>query len=148
MLKILSTFHFSCIIMTTDHTELKSRFQYKNNMTLLFAVIRGSHFFGLTNFPHFSRILFHFPSILKVHFQYDTLFPQFNFSDCQISPTFPVSIPTFQCKNFPMFSIFWVEFPDFSSLIEIRRLFLDQKMVSRFSKFSSTGWNHEYNHIQ
>ena len=42
---------------------------------------------------------------------------------------------------FPTFPVFWVKFPDFSSLNRILRHFCDWKILSNFSRFSSTGEN-------
>ena len=77
--------------------------------------------FGLINFHDFSSVFSIFQYFLKNIFIQSMIsyFHSFYFSNCQISLTFPVFIPFFQCQNFFIFPVFWVKFPDFSSLIKI-----------------------------
>ena len=113
----------------------------------------GSHIFGLTNFPDFSSILSPFSSIFSVFYLMNLTnikiyltsifqlksqrnnknkkwlkFPHFS----SISGKFPWLFQYLGQISLT-FPVFWVKFPDFSSLFKIPRLFPDWKKFSHFS---------------
>ena len=95
--------------------------------------IHGSYFFRLTNFPDFS-------SIFHTVFEYFLKF----FFYSKYCTGWQISLYLFQFSSiiFSFFPVFWVQFPDFSSLSKIPWLFPDWKMLSHFSRFYSPSGNH------
>ena len=112
--------------------------------------IHGSHIFGLTNFPDFSSSFFPFSSIFFI-----ILFNKFNKHKIYLTNTLQLNSQIenknkdwLKCHHFSsiwgkmslIFPVFWVKFPDFSSLVKIPRLFPDWKKFSYFSGFFQSVW--------